>query len=134
MSIKELYEISQKTARLQIPIYIFDRDGEPPERPKSSDLGKIHQRFRDIVLTRRGIECVASIAMNWSTFSTYFTRTLRKKMESESTTMEVLEISISLGVNEQGRLYFEARSGTSNRTVIGKGKLRFDATEKSRDP
>lgn len=134
VSIKELYDISQKTARLQIPIYIFDRDNQPPERPKTNDPGKIRQHSSCLGLTFAGVECIATIVMDWNSFSMNFTKTLRKKMERESTTMEALELSISLAVNQQGRLYFEARSGTSGRIVVGKGELRFDATEKSRDP
>lgn len=134
VSIKELYDISQKTARLQIPIYYFERDSEPPTRSKHSDEGKTHLDFVGLKLTFADVECIATIVMGWTSFSMNFTKTLRKKMERESTTMDALEVSISLTVDDEGRLCFEARSGTSRRIVVGKGELRYDASEKSRDP
>lgn len=134
VSIKELYDISQKTARLQTPIYHFERPSEPATRSKHSDEGKTHLNFVGLKLTFAGVECIATVVIDWTSFSMNFTETLRKKMERESTTMEALEVSISLAVDDEGRLCFEARSGTSGRIVIGKGELRYDATEKSRDP
>lgn len=129
MSVKELYDISQNTARLQIPIYSFEGDGSPPLEPRRNDQGKAHSYTDCPELTFAGIECVATIAMDWTNFSGNFTKTLRKKMERESTAFEALELSISLAVNDLARLCFEARTGTSRRIVVGSGMLRYDDTE-----
>ena len=84
----------------------------------------------DDLLTSAGVERIATIEIDASCFSTYLKRKLRKQLAEEQSTMAQMTISISLSVNHSGRLFFEAKIGDAS---LGRGPLRFDATEAAPD-
>jgi len=72
-----------------------------------------------------GVEIIATITIDATNFSRYLKTKLRKRVGEAGSTMTHIDVEVSLAVEEDGRLFFEARHGQAS---LGKGPLRLDST------
>lgn len=77
-----------------------------------------------------GIEEIAAIILDKSNMSAYLQNKLidrLRDLDDEGRKKSNLDVEVLLGIDESGRLYFEAKAGTAS---LGKKLLRYDFTRR----
>lgn len=119
-----LAEVLNDAQEFEFEIFMYTGGGANPEQP--TDPGKFGAVTGCGMLTVSGVEKISSIIIDPTNISTNLRRKLERQLNQAGTGEANLTMTISVSVDRSARLIFAAKH---ERCWMGKGVLRFDATE-----